>query len=132
MGFAMASEQPVLLLTGDLSFFYDINALWNKYIPPYTRIIIINNGEGNIFKIIPGPDQTNAIDDLIATKHHYHAEHLAKHFGLEYFRTEYEESFLLALKRFFGPSQKAKILEIDTRNQDNAQVLKAYFEALKA
>lgn len=54
MGFAMMNAKPTLLITGDLSFFYDINGLWNQYIPPYTRIIIINNGEGNIFRIIPG------------------------------------------------------------------------------
>jgi 2-succinyl-5-enolpyruvyl-6-hydroxy-3-cyclohexene-1-carboxylate synthase len=131
MGFAMVSENPVLLISGDISFLYDINALWNRYIPPYTRIIIINNGEGNIFKIIPGPDQTNAIDDLIATKHHHHTEYLAKHFGLDYFKAEYEDTLLLALNRFFAPSQKAKILEIDTRNSQNAKILKQYFEALK-
>jgi 2-succinyl-5-enolpyruvyl-6-hydroxy-3-cyclohexene-1-carboxylate synthase len=54
MGYAMMNENPVILITGELSFMYDINGLWNQYIPPYTRIIVVNNGEGNIFRIIPG------------------------------------------------------------------------------
>ncbi|WP_299176431.1 2-succinyl-5-enolpyruvyl-6-hydroxy-3-cyclohexene-1-carboxylic-acid synthase, partial [uncultured Chryseobacterium sp.] len=49
MGFAIKNANPTLLITGDLSFFYDINGLWNQYIPPFVRIIIFNNGEGNIF-----------------------------------------------------------------------------------
>ncbi|PZP38959.1 MAG: hypothetical protein DI598_20330, partial [Pseudopedobacter saltans] len=36
MGFAMMEDEPTILITGDLSFFYDINGLWNQYIPPYT------------------------------------------------------------------------------------------------
>jgi 2-succinyl-5-enolpyruvyl-6-hydroxy-3-cyclohexene-1-carboxylate synthase len=45
MGFAIKNENPTLLITGDLSFFYDINGLWNQYIPPFVRIMIFNNGE---------------------------------------------------------------------------------------
>ena len=69
MGFAMMNENPTILISGELGFFYDINGLWNNYIPPYTRIIVMNNGEGNIFRIIPGPTTSNAIDEFIATKH---------------------------------------------------------------
>ena len=43
MGFAMKDSKQTVLVTGELSFFYDINGLWNNYIPPYTRIIIFNN-----------------------------------------------------------------------------------------
>src|SRR5690606_27781967 len=49
MGFAMKDSKQTVLVTGDLSFFYDINGLWNNYIPPYTRIIVFNNGGGDIF-----------------------------------------------------------------------------------
>ena len=69
MGFAMMNENPTILISGELGFFYDINGLWNNYIPPYTRIIVMNNGEGNIFRIIPGSTTSNAIDEFIATKH---------------------------------------------------------------
>lgn len=39
---------PSFLVIGDLSFFYDMNALWNKYINGNTRIMLINNGGGAI------------------------------------------------------------------------------------
>lgn len=131
MGYAMASAAPTLLITGDIAFFYDINGLWNNYIPPYTRIVIVNNGEGNIFRIIPGPDQTSVMDDLIATKHHKNAEHLAQHFGFEYYRVDFAETFERAVEKLFKPSEKPKILEINTCDESNENVLKHYFEYLK-
>lgn len=131
MGFAMKDSRQTVLVTGELSFFYDINGLWNNYIPPYTRIIIVNNGGGDIFKIIPGPDSTNALDEFILTKHHKNAELLAKHFGFSYTKVEEEDSLSRVLDNFFKPDAKPKILEIDTTAVENSAVLKGYFEFLK-
>lgn len=131
MGFAMVNANPTLLITGDIGFFYDINGLWNPYIPPYTRIIILNNGEGNIFRIIPGPDTTNALEEFIATTHQKNAELLAKHFGFSYFRVEDLPTLERSLPYFFSPEDRPKILEISTKNAPNAEVLKQYFEFLK-
>ena len=33
IGSSVQNDSPVLLVTGDLSFFYDVNALWNNHIP---------------------------------------------------------------------------------------------------
>lgn len=130
MGFAMMEDNPTLLITGELSFFYDINGLWNQYIPPYTRIIIFNNGEGNIFRIIPGPSGTNALDELIATKHHRNAELLAKSFGFSYVKVEDELTLDRVLDNFFKPDEKPKILEVFTQESNNADILKSYFKSL--
>ncbi len=131
MGFAIKDEKQTVLVTGDMSFFYDINGLWNNYIPPYTRIIIFNNGGGDIFKIIPGPSSTNALDEFILTKHHKNAEHLAKHFGFGYTKVDDEETLLRIMDNFFKPDEKAKILEVDTAAIENAEVLKGYFDFIK-
>ena len=131
MGFAMKDKKQTVLVTGDMSFFYDINGLWNNYIPPYTRIIVFNNGGGDIFKIIPGPGSTNALDEFILTKHHKKAEYLAKHFGFAYTKVDDEDTLLRVLDNFFKHDEKAKILEVDTSEIENAEVLKGYFEFLK-
>lgn len=131
MGYAIKDSHQTVLVTGDLSFFYDINGLWNTYIPPYTRIIIFNNGGGNIFKIIPGPSTTNALDEFILTKHHKNAEHFAAHFGFSYTKVEDEITLSRVLDNFFKHDQKPKILEVDTTEIENAHVLKSYFSFLK-
>lgn len=130
MGFAMMDENPVLLVSGELGFFYDINGLWNKYIPPYTRIIVINNGGGDIFRIIPGPSTANALDEFIATKHDRNAEALAKSFGFSYFKVEDSESLVRVLDNFFKPGDKPKILEVMTDEAQNAEIQKNYFRYL--
>ncbi|MDP9958899.1 2-succinyl-5-enolpyruvyl-6-hydroxy-3-cyclohexene-1-carboxylic-acid synthase [Chryseobacterium lathyri] len=133
MGFAIKNANPTLLITGDLGFFYDINGLWNQYIPPFVRIIIFNNGEGNIFKIIPGPGNANpnTLDEFIATKHRKHAEHLAKHFGFSYIKVEDEPTLDRVLENFFKPDLQPKILEVNTYGKNSADVQKAYFEFMK-
>lgn len=133
MGFAIKNANPTLLITGDLSFFYDINGLWNQYIPPFVRIIIFNNGEGNIFKIIPGPGNANpnTLDEFIATKHRKHAEHLAKHFGFSYIKVEDELTLDRVLENFFKPDSQPKILEVNTYGKNSADVQKAYFNFMK-
>ncbi|MBU8883661.1 2-succinyl-5-enolpyruvyl-6-hydroxy-3-cyclohexene-1-carboxylic-acid synthase [Kaistella sp. DKR-2] len=131
MGFAMKNANQTVLVTGDLSFFYDINGLWNNYIPPYTRIIIFNNGGGDIFKIIPGPGTANALDEFILTKHHKNAEYLAKHFGFSYTKIDDEDTLSRVLDNFFKHDVKAKILEVDTSGIENSEILKGYFESIK-
>lgn len=131
MGFAMKSAQQTVLVTGDLGFFYDINGLWNNYIPPYTRIIIFNNGGGDIFKIISGPGSTNALEEFILTKHHKNAEYIAKHFGFSYTKVSDEDTLSRVLDNFFKQDVKAKILEVDTSAIENSEILKGYFEFLK-
>jgi len=133
MGFAIKNANPTLLITGDLSFFYDINGLWNQYIPPFVRIMIFNNGEGNIFKIIPGPGNANpnTLDEFIATKHKKNAEHLAKHFGFSYIKVEDELTLDRVLENFFKPDAQPKILEVNTYGKNSADVQKAYFNFMK-
>lgn len=133
VGFAIKSNLPTVLVTGDLAFFYDINGLWNQYIPPFMRIIIFNNGGGNIFKIIPGPENVNenVLDEFIVTKHHRNAENLAKSFGFSYAKAEDEDTLSRMLENIFKPSPQPKILEVNTSREENAEILKNYFEALK-
>lgn len=132
MGFAMTDKNPTLLVTGELGFFYDINGLWNQYIPPYTRIIVFNNGGGDIFKFIPGPSKaSNALEEFIVTKHAKNAELLAKHFGFGYTRVDDDVTLDRVLENFFNPDTKPKILEVDTQKIENAEILKGYFEFLK-
>ena len=93
IGAATTSKKPTILITGDISFFYDSNALWNKYIPKNFKIILINNSGGGIFRILPGHKENNIFNEFFETSHHLKANHLAKMYGFEYFST-YENNKL--------------------------------------
>ena len=126
VGFAMKSEKTVTIVTGDISFFYDSNALWNKKLPNNLRIILLNNGGGDIFSIIPGPDNSGVKEEYFNTKHQLCAKPLAELFGLEYTLANDKESFKSALNTFYNESSRAKILEINTQNSANAEIMRNY------
>ena len=127
IGAAFAKNNQTVFITGDLSFFYDSNALWNKNIPKSFRIIIINNSGGGIFKIIPGPKSTNA-SKYFETPHCLTAEHLCKMHDFEYQKAFSTESVNEQLKGFYETSEKPKILEIFTPSEENDLILTAYFK----
>ncbi|WP_075344191.1 2-succinyl-5-enolpyruvyl-6-hydroxy-3-cyclohexene-1-carboxylic-acid synthase [Tenacibaculum agarivorans] len=129
IGAAHAVDKPTTLLTGDLSFFYDSNALWNGYIPNDFRIILINNSGGGIFKIIPGPKSTNALR-YFETPHQLTAEYLAKMFNFEYLSAQSTEDLERCFASFYLESEKPKIVEIFTPSDLNDQILKEYFNSL--
>ncbi len=129
IGAAVGGKKNTVLITGDLSFFYDSNALWNNYIPPSFRIIVINNAGGGIFKIIPGPKSTNALQ-FFETPHNLTAEHLAKMYGLEYQKASSLATIEDKLESFYNESEQAKILEVFTPSNQNDIVLKEYFNKL--
>ena len=130
IGAAHASKKQTVFITGDLSFFYDSNGLWNSNIPKSFRIIIINNSGGGIFRIIPGPKGTNAAK-YFETPHCLTAEHLCKMHQLEYKKAYSKETVATALNGFFETSEKPKIVEIFTPSAENDLVLKDYFKYIQ-
>ncbi len=128
-GFASKSQQLTTIVTGDMAFFYDSNALWNHHLPTNLRIIIINNGGGGIFKIIPGPKTTKQYEQYFATEQQFSAEHIAKAFGCPYYQVNDANSLKEVLQLFHTESfDKPPILEVDTRAVSNEEVLAEYFE----
>ena len=131
VGAAYAVKENTLFITGDISFMYDSNALWNNYIPNNFRIIVINNGGGGIFRFIPGPQQSDALD-YFETPHHLTAEHLCKMYHFEYSTAKDEAELNKQLSNFYEDSNLPKVLEIFTPRLENDNILKAYFNNLKA
>jgi len=131
-GAAIASKKLTTLITGDMAFFYDSNALWNHHLPTNLRIIIINNGGGGIFKIIPGPSTTKQYKQYFATEQNQSAEYLAKAFNCEYFAVHDEYTLSKYLDMLFSESfVKPPILEVFTNKVENELILNRYFEYLK-
>lgn len=130
VGASITSNKPVVLITGDLSFFYDINGLWNNYLKNDLRIIIVNNGGGGIFRILPGFKENEVFSKFIETKQHKSAKWMAKHFGFSYQNKKTKLGLKLALINFFKKSSKPKILEISTSSKISSNVLKNYFQYL--
>jgi 2-succinyl-5-enolpyruvyl-6-hydroxy-3-cyclohexene-1-carboxylate synthase len=130
-GAAYASNRLTTMVTGDMAFFYDSNALWNHHLPNNLRIVMVNNGGGGIFKIIPGPKTTNQYKKYFATEQQFSADHIAKAFGCPYYKVDDVHNLVSYLKMFYEESfDKPPILEVMTGHVENDNVLEAYFKYL--
>ncbi|MFA5327554.1 MAG: 2-succinyl-5-enolpyruvyl-6-hydroxy-3-cyclohexene-1-carboxylic-acid synthase [Prolixibacteraceae bacterium] len=131
-GFAMFSEKVNTLVLGELSFFYDSNALWNQHFPENLRIIVLNNGGGNIFRLIGGPRQSPALNEHFVAQHNLKAEGLAKAFGINYLKAENRDELSVALNAIFmsgytGPA----IVEVLTDGEISASVFQECFNLFR-
>jgi len=130
MGAAWKNKEQMVFITGDLSFFYDTNGLWHNYLKATTRIILLNNGGGGIFRILPGEKDTPVYDTYHETVQNRSAKHLCKDFGIDYTTVSTQWGLRWKLKRFFATSSRPRLLEIKTPRKLNDVVLLDYFRAM--
>ncbi len=129
VGFSTLSKAKNLMITGDLSFFYDSNALMSRNLPSNLKIILINNQGGNIFRFIPGPDTTGFLEEFFEAKHSFRADKICQVFGLSYFSASDKQEFQAALDALLHHPDTA-LLELFTQGELSARVLSSYFERL--
>lgn len=122
VGACLATQKITTLITGDLSFFYDRNGLWNNELPKDLRIIVMNNHGGGIFRILDGSSKLNELDEFFETKNHLNIENTSKDFNMEYFKVNDYNNLDSVLEHFFEKSDRSKILEIETDSKINANV----------
>lgn len=130
IGAAVGNQKQTVFVTGDISFLYDSNALWNSYIPKNFKIILINNGGGGIFRILPGHQEKPVFNTYFETSHKLTAEHLAKMYQLNYFAVNDIGSLENALRELYNSDDTPGILEIFTPTAQNDVILKQYFKHL--
>ncbi|MCI4642187.1 MAG: 2-succinyl-5-enolpyruvyl-6-hydroxy-3-cyclohexene-1-carboxylic-acid synthase [Flavobacteriaceae bacterium] len=130
IGAAVSSNTQTICLTGDLSFFYDSNALWNDCIPNNFRIIVVNNQGGGIFRVLPGKSDSENFSRYFETVHTLNASHLCAMHGLTYHKADNSQSLADALRSFYEPSSAPQLLEIFTPRTTNDEVLKEFFNSL--
>ena len=125
----ITAAQNVYCVIGDLSFFYDSNALWIQELAGNMRIMLINNQRGAIFGMLPGLDRSPAHKPLIAAGHNATAEGICSQYGMEYYRAtdtpSLEEGIRLLTS---GVHDRPVVLEVLTDADTDAD---AYSKALE-
>ncbi len=132
IGCAMSTEKQTILITGDLSFFYDSNALWNNYIPNNFKIIVINNNGGGIFRILPNRDKDSQnFDHYFETVHDLSAKQLCDMYGFKYLLATTAEETANAQAELYENNDQPTLLEVVTMRKMNDKVLLEYFDFIK-
>jgi 2-succinyl-5-enolpyruvyl-6-hydroxy-3-cyclohexene-1-carboxylate synthase len=133
-GAALIDSQHLhVLITGDVSFLYDSNALWNEYLGANLRIILINNAGGGIFRIIPGPATSDQREKYFEAKHQHDAKQICAAFNVEYISAGSTEEIESSMADFYSYVEggRPKLLEIRTPDNENHIRLEEFFHALK-
>lgn len=131
-GYAAASGSPTFLLIGDLSFFYDMNGLWNNYISGNLRILLNNNGGGEIFGTLPGLHKSEVLHEYIAAAHTTKAKAWAEQQGFLYLSAVNMEELDRHLSIFMDTdSERPVLLEVFTSMDKNAEQIRSYYHEQK-
>ena len=130
VGAALATDQLVTLIIGDVAFFYDRNALWSAPVPANQRIVLLNNDGGHIFRMIDGSNRQPELETYFETPHGYTARNTADDARIAYHVCDSAETLQSLLPDFFQPGSQARLLEITTDKHRNQEQFLAYKQAV--
>lgn len=133
LGYAHSSDRLNFVILGDLSFFYDMNALWGGQISSRLRLLLLNNGGGGIFRSLPGLNPELPSFGAIMGSHTQTAEAWAKACHLSYRAVHNALELEEQLKALCDPNYPEPILvEVQTSMDEDARLLQDYYHQLKA
>lgn len=131
-GASLASMGNVYCVIGDLSFFYDENALWQQQLMGNFRILLLNNRQGGIFRNLKGLEKSAARDSLVSASHSTSAEGICHQFGIDYTKAIGPASLNEGIAWLTKPlSDRPMLLEVMTDPTVDEQEYKAYYKCLR-
>ena len=130
-GFSVVTDENVYCVIGDLSFFYDQNALWNQNLRGNLRILLLNNGKGVIFNLLKGLEESPARDQFVAAEHHTSAEGICMQNNVTYLKAENMEEMQQGIDTLlYIESERPVLLEVFTDPSEDERVYRDYYRKL--
>ena len=127
-GFSFVTDDPVFCVIGDLSFFYDQNALWNQNLRGNFRVLLLNNGKGGIFNLLKGLEQSPARDKYVAAEHHTSAEGICQQNRVKYLKATNMSELQQGLDTLlYIENDHPVLLEVFTDPSEDERVFRDYF-----
>ena len=128
-GFSLVKKRRVVSVVGDLSFFYDQNALWNQNLRGNLRILLLNNAGGGIFNLLPGLGKSAAHHRFIAAEHHTTAEGICQQNDIAYLKATDMDTLQQGIDALLNmDSKRPVVLEVFTNVSDDERVLREYYQ----
>ena len=133
LGYAATSENINFIIIGDLSFFYDMNALWNNNFRGNIRIMVINNEGGEIFHTLPGMDNKSQSRKFITAEHKTSAKGWAEERGFIYHSISNQEELKKYIDEFTTNEELSKpmLIEVFTDKEKDTTLLREYYHSIK-
>lgn len=123
------SQKKVFCILGDLSFFYDQNALWNQNLNGSLRIIVLNNGGGAIFGKFKRLKESAAREKLVMAEHGTSAAHICQAHDIVYLHADNTKTMQQGIDRLIHTeSDRPMLLEVFTDIDTDNQAFEEYFK----
>lgn len=117
--------KPTVMLTGDLSFFHDMNGLAiGKTHGMNLTIILHNNDGGGIFQYLPQKG-TDDFDYLFNTPQGIDYSGLATMYGLDYVKVTTNAELEQAMQQYIG-TEGIHLIEVPTSKESSRELHKVY------
>ena len=131
VGFAAENERLTFYITGDLSFFYDMNSLWIRHLSPKMRILLINNGGGAVMYAPLSDEIRKTLPAHVAAGHHVSAKGWVESVGFKYLSASSKGEVDEAISELCSAnSDKPILLEVFTTINTDINSIKEYFASL--
>lgn len=132
-GESMNTDNLCFIVTGDLAFFYDMNALGIRHLKSNVRIILINNEGGAEFKIMTRnwKDKVDVNNFISACGHNGNAKGWAENCGFKYIKASTKDELLQIKESFLSRSEQPVLLEIFTNGDDEPIAMTSLLAANK-
>lgn len=124
VGYAMMSSEIVVLLSGDMAFFYDRNAFWLNCLPSNLRFIVLNNAGGVIFRTLESAQELPEMQKYFVTQQKNTCKLIAQEYGIEYFPVHSSSDFNKLFPHFLDQSSNSKLIEVFVNGNETAEILK--------
>ncbi|MBI6192074.1 2-succinyl-5-enolpyruvyl-6-hydroxy-3-cyclohexene-1-carboxylic-acid synthase [Providencia rettgeri] len=122
-GVQRATARPTLAIVGDISALYDLNSLALLREPSApTVLIIVNNNGGQIFSMLPTPDE--ARQNYYCMPQNVSFEPAAKMFGLQYCAPTDWGTLKNTVQQFWHSQQGTLLVELQVASDEGARTLK--------
>ena len=130
-GFSCVTDENVFCVIGDLSVFYDQNALWNRNLRGNLRILLLNNGRGGIFNLLKGLEESPARDQFVAAEHHTSAEGICQQNNITYLKAENLDEMQQSIDTLlYIESERPVLLEVFTDPAEDERVFRDYYKSI--
>ena len=129
IGAAMVNG-PAVLITGDMSFLYDISALSAITPKLQLKIVVVDNGGGGIFRFIDSTASLPELEKYFVVKRNLDVEKVAASFGIKTYRADNADSLFEQLSNMMVEDGPA-VLVVKTDGKRSAEILKNYFKPIK-
>ena len=134
LGAGSAADEPLVLVTGDLAYYHDMNGLLSiARCGVDATIVLVNNDGGGIFHMLPIEEFDPPFTGQFRTPHGLEFEHTADLYGLAFDRVESREAFREAFEASVA-EEGTRVIEVRTdaeaSHRTREQLAEELFERL--